>query len=287
MHFSIALGRIIVSHRAGGSVLTHQELEVWSREIVAAVLKQQRIEDSKIELKADWPEADRAASQLAGHANAARGMPILWLIGVDEKAKRISNADPVELANWSKSIAQFFDGDAPRMVLDANIRIDSDTVVALYFETHQGALFVVKNPRGGYPQFVVPWREGTSKRAARRDELLRILVPIRRLSALTDELNFNLAVANTTKTIASMGTLFREDEFHQTLKDGVLSTLPDEKRQSIINAYLSISRANHLVTTALASSNWNVRHYQLNDAWQAVRDCRQLIQKACEALMPL
>src|SRR5262249_51526875 len=155
----------------------------------------------------------------------------------------LTNADPVELANWSKSIERFFDGCAPRMVLDANVRIGSGTVVALYFETHQGAPFVVENTKGSYPEFVVPWREGTSKRAARRDDLLRILVPIRRLSALIDELNFNLAITKATRTLASLGTLFREDEFHQALRNGVLSTLPEELSKSITNAYLSMKRA--------------------------------------------
>ena len=153
-------------------------------------------------------------------------------------------------------------------------------MVALYFETHQGAPFVVKGTKGSYPEFVVPWREGTALRAARRDELLRILVPIRRLSALIDELNFNLAIAQATSTIASLGTLFREDEFHQAIRDGVLSTLPDELSQAITAAYFSMKRANHLVTVALASSMYNLRQQQLNEAWSAVRNCRQLIDTA-------
>ena len=99
--------------------MTHQELELWTQEIVPAVLKNQRIEDSKIELKSSWPEPSKAAHVLAAHANAARGAAILWLIGVDEKGQRLTNPNPAELANWSASVERFFDGDAPRMVLDA------------------------------------------------------------------------------------------------------------------------------------------------------------------------
>jgi len=260
--------------------LTHQELELWTLEIIGAVVKNQPIEDSKIELKSSWPEPSNASHWLAAHANAARGTHILWLIGIDEKAQRFTNADPVELANWSKSVERFFDGYAPRLVLHANVRSGTDTVVALYFETHQGAPFVVKNPEGGYPEFVVPWREGTGKRAARREDLLRILVPIRRLSALIDELNFNLEVAQAAKTIDHLGALFREDEFHQALRDGALLTLPLEVRKSITEAYVSMSRANSLVSAALAVPSQHQQPIQFRNAHSAVAECLRLIQNA-------
>lgn len=140
--------------------MTPQEVEVWTREIIEALMANQRIEDSRVELKSSWPEPRKAADRLAAHANAARGTPILWLIGVDEKTCKLSNVDPVELANWCRSVEAFFDGFAPRLIIDANVRIGSATVVALYFETEQGAPFVVEYTRGSYPQFVVPWREG-------------------------------------------------------------------------------------------------------------------------------
>ena len=75
----------------------------------------------------------------------------------------------------------------------------------------RGAPFVVKGTKGSYPEFVVPWREGTALRAARRDDLLKILVPIRRFSALMDELEYNLALVQATPLIESLGTAFREE----------------------------------------------------------------------------
>ena len=181
--------------------MTHQELELWAREITAAVLDKKRIEDSRIELKSGWPEPGKAAHHLAAHANAARGTPILWLIGVDEKAPRLTNPNPVELANWFQSVGRFFDGDGPRLVLDTNVRLDDHSAVVLYFETHQGSPFVVKNPQGGYPEFTVPWREGTRKRAARREDLLTILVPIRRFTNRANQIVLaavnSLAIATT------------------------------------------------------------------------------------------
>jgi hypothetical protein len=268
--------------------LTHQEVEFWTREIVEAVLANQRIEDSKIELKSSWPEPRKAADRLAAHANAARGTPILWLIGVDEKNRRLTNVDPVELANWCTSVEAFFDGFAPRLVIDANVRIGNDTVVALYFETEQGAPFVVECTRGSYPQFVVPWREGTALRAATRADLLRILVPIRRLSGLIDELEVNLAIVQGTPTIDSMGTLFREEEFQRALQGGALSALPIDERQLVTRAYLRMNRANQLVTGAINSSALpNTAGRPLDRAWRAVRDCQQLIEAARAGLTPL
>lgn len=264
--------------------MTHQEVEVWAREIVEAVLANQRIEDSRVELKSKWLEPRKAADRLAAHANAARGTSILWLVGVDEKGSKLVNVDPVELANWLRSVESFFDGFAPRLAIDVNVRIDGDTVVALYFETHQGAPFVVIGTKGSYPEFIVPWREGTALRAARRDDLLRILVPIRRLSALMNELNFNSDVVQATPLIASLGTLFRDDEFHQALKDGAFPTFPGDVYKEVTKAYISMKRANNLVTAALTVPSQHQQPKQLDEAWKAVRSCAELIEKAREAL---
>jgi hypothetical protein len=267
--------------------LTHQELEIWVREILEAVLVNQRIEDSRVELKSSWLDARKAADRLAAHANAARGTSILWLIGVDEEKCKLVDADPVELSNWLQSVESFFDGFAPRLLIDANFRIEGNSVVALYFETHQGAPFVVKGTDGSYPEFVVPWREGTRLRAARRDDLLRILVPIRRFEALIDELKFNLEVAQTAKTIGHLGALFREDEFHRALSDDALSSLRGALRKSVTDAYVSINRANHVVKALLAVPSQHRQPSQLREAHGAVQDCGLLIEYALASLSHL
>jgi hypothetical protein len=258
---------------------------MWTREIVEAVLANQRIEDSRVELKSSWPEPRKAADRLAAHANAARGTDILWLIGVDERNCSLTSADPVELANWLKSVESFFDGFAPRLPIDANVRISGNTVVALYFETHQGAPYVVMGTKGSYPEFVVPWREGTAIRAARRDDLLRILVPIRGFSALIDELNYNLEVVQKTPLISDLGGLFREEAFNSVMNDGTLSVLSKDDRPLVTGAYHEMKRSNHLVSAAI---NDNVVRFQtgdiLNRAWQSVKACRQPIQAALNIL---
>ncbi len=144
---------------------------------------------------------------------------------------------------------------------------------------------MVKNATGGYPQLVVPWREGARKRAANRYELLRILVPIRRLAALIDELDYNLAVVGFTPRIESVGYLFRKDEFDKVMADGTLSTLNDESRKVVITAYLEMNRANQLVSGTVNSLALPTTVGRpLDRAWRAVRDCKGHIEAAREAL---
>ena len=65
-----------------------------------------------------------------------------------------------------------------------HLRDTLPTVVALYFETEKYAPFVVTNPQGGYPEFSMPWRDGTRLRAARREDLLRVLLPTIKLPSI-------------------------------------------------------------------------------------------------------
>lgn len=61
------------------------EIERWALEIARRVENQQPVEDSRVELKRAWPtNYANAARRIAGHANAARGEAVLWLIGIDE-----------------------------------------------------------------------------------------------------------------------------------------------------------------------------------------------------------
>lgn len=155
------------------------QIEARVLEIIDRVNSRNPIEDFRVELKSEWPEPHKAARQLAGHANAARGEPILWLIGVDED-KGVIGATHEELANWFVSIQAEFDGVAPSMI-DLNIPINDRVVVALYFETER-APYVIKNPsfgtdNGGSISHETPWREGTSTRSARRSDLIKMLIP--------------------------------------------------------------------------------------------------------------
>jgi len=177
--------------------MKHSEIEYWALKVIDRVKERQPREDSKVELKTTWIGEEEAARRIAGHANAARGEPILWLVGIDEE-KGVIGAEHKELANWWEKVKSKFDGDAPSLT-DVNIRVDDRTVVALLLETDR-APFVVKNPSFGKTNGVVisrevPWREGTSTRTATRSDLLRLLVPVAhspRVEVLGGELNCSL-----------------------------------------------------------------------------------------------
>jgi hypothetical protein len=264
-----------------------QELELWTREIVNNVLANKPAEDSRVELKAEWPEPEKAANRLAAHANAARGSFILWIIGVDEKNHSLTNVDHRELETWYKSVERWFDGFAPRLLIDVNVRVDSSTVVALYFDTQREAPYVVTSSKGGYPDFIVPWREGTRLRAARRGELLSILIPIRRFSALIDELEFNIAIAKSANMddIKSWGCPFREEEFHRAMRDGAIGTLPTDVKKLIQQCYFVTGKVNQRALGALSSFEGGpAEHNRHNEVRKLFIDSLSSIEAAYNAL---
>lgn len=159
------------------------EIEDWTLSVIRQVESGQPNEDYRVELKAQWPGAQKAARRIAGHANAAHGEPILWLIGVDER-KGVVGVNNEELADWSAQVRAEFDGLAPQILRDLNVPVKGETVVALLFDTDR-APYLVKNPaynqpNGGPVQLEVPWREARSTRSASRSDLLRILSPIQK-----------------------------------------------------------------------------------------------------------
>jgi hypothetical protein len=166
-------------------VMQPPELEAWVLSIADRVARKQPVEDSRVELKSAWPtDAVRAARRLAGHCNAARGEPALWVVGIDE-TDGVVGASHNDLAAWWPAVRKHFEALAPELVQDINIPVDDKTVVALLFNTNR-APFVVANPfygqpGGGHVAAEVPWRDGTSIRSARREDLLRLLVPIQHL----------------------------------------------------------------------------------------------------------
>ncbi len=159
------------------------ELELRVLELIEAAAQGRPTEDALVELKSAWPsDLHKMARRLAGHANAAGGSPILWLIGVDEKTGATLGAERKDAAEWYPQLEKQFDGEAPRL-FDMAVHSNDKTVVALSFETSR-APYVVKTSaaKAGETHITheVPWREGTRVRTARREDLLRILVPAAR-----------------------------------------------------------------------------------------------------------
>jgi len=158
-------------------------IESWAIGVLDRLSNSDPIEDRRVELKASWPDPVRAARRLAGHANAAHGDSILWLIGADENSGAIG-ASNNELADWFAQVSKQFDGLVPGLD-DLCVPYNGQTVVALCFSTDR-APFVVRNPafgqaKSGPVQLEVPWREGTAVRSATRQDLVRLLTPLEEL----------------------------------------------------------------------------------------------------------
>jgi len=147
------------------------QIENWALQIIERVEAKQPIEDSRVELKSKWIDSQKGARRLAGHANAARGEPILWLIGVDED-EGVTGVEKEELSVWMNKVQTVFEGTSPSLQ-DIAISHNGKTVLALLFETDR-APFVIKvsefGKMKGLPSHEVPWREGTEIRTARRSD---------------------------------------------------------------------------------------------------------------------
>jgi hypothetical protein len=160
-----------------GNLTTAPQIEYTVQRIAQEVEQGRPVEDSRVELKASWINPAEAAARLAGHANAANGELILWIIGLDEK-KGVVGVDAEELSTWhAQVLAQFEEGVAPVLVRHVAVRIEDKTVVALCFETDR-VPFMVKNSRSEFPKFWTPWRKAADTRPASRRDLLQMLVPL-------------------------------------------------------------------------------------------------------------
>ena len=93
-------------------------------------------------------------------------------------------------------------------------------------------------------------------RAATRVDLLHILIPIRRLSSLIDEKEFNIVVAEAPKKGESLvwGCLFRTDESNRAMQEGSVASLPADNKQLVYEAYVVMGRTNQIVTGILSTS---------------------------------
>lgn len=169
--------------------MRNSELESWVLRISDKVADGQPVEDSCVELKAEWPsDHAKTARLLAGHWNAARGEPVLLIIGLDEK-RGIVGASNRELSDWMAQINSHIQGVEPDLLRSINIERDGKTLVALLFDTNR-APYVVKNPEYGKPgggrvELEVPWRSANATRSARREDLIRLLVPVAQIPEVT------------------------------------------------------------------------------------------------------
>ncbi|MEV0334500.1 hypothetical protein [Nocardia sp. NPDC050717] len=162
------------------------QLEIRVNELVNHVVAGGKIEDDHVEAKREWPKEDKAG-QLGGMANKAGGQPILWIVGLCEGSHRVVDLGDTDPASWWQGMRGGFAFDVAPALSHFGFMTQHGWVVALLFETDQ-APYLVKlpkvpkdpnNPAVGFrwATNAVPWREGTSVRAATRAELLSILAP--------------------------------------------------------------------------------------------------------------
>lgn len=158
------------------------EVETWVQQLADHVRAGHPNEDDRVELKREWPkDHQRAARRLAGHANAAGGAPILWIIGLDATEGAVG-ADFEEVANWWPAVrSRFNDGVEPAMLSHVNVPVEDRVLVGLLFETERAPYVLTLSPPNGSSQLEVPFRTATATSSARRQDLLRMLAPTRTL----------------------------------------------------------------------------------------------------------
>jgi hypothetical protein len=154
--------------------LRRMQIEARAVQAVEAVLAGGRVEDDLIECKADWPDESKVR-QLAAHANAARGEPIIWLIGVDEKNHQVTKPRDIDPADWWAVMSKRFDEVFPEL-LHTTVHVDEGkTVVALAFTTDQAPYVITTGTQEGRAEREVPIRVATGTRSAHRHDLIRML----------------------------------------------------------------------------------------------------------------
>jgi hypothetical protein len=153
-----------------------QRLESRVLAIADAVLAGRPVEDDRVELKTVWPPAGhKTARQIAGHANASGGEPILWIIGLNEGGRAFGDVSDTEPADWWAATGRWFDDVSPELhTLVVAVR-PGKHVMALQFSSER-APYLVATKDGGQVQREVPWRTGNSTRTAHRHEILRSVV---------------------------------------------------------------------------------------------------------------
>ncbi|WP_147471529.1 AlbA family DNA-binding domain-containing protein [Nocardia stercoris] len=133
-----------------------------------------KVEDDYVEAKAMWLPPDKVARKIAAMANAARGEPVIWIVGLDEERHRVVQVDETDPADWWAAVQRGFAHEVSPDLITINVATDHGRVVCLYFETDR-APYLVKTGSTGTATTEIPWRSGTRTRTATRSELLSLL----------------------------------------------------------------------------------------------------------------
>lgn len=153
------------------------DLEALVVDTVERVVSGGVVEDDHVELKREWPKPDASARQLCGFANGARGRPIVYVIGVDEKAGSVVQPPAQDPASWWDQMKSHFDEDVwPQLLHQVSVPVgDGKSVMALAFATDRAPYLIVS--KDGSKRREIPMRDATGTISAARHDVLRMLAP--------------------------------------------------------------------------------------------------------------
>jgi len=144
--------------------------------IIEMVKNNRPVEDDYVEIKRHVHDPFKIAQRIGGHANAARGEEILWIIGLDEHTGEIYDTNLGELTVFIAAINKYFDDITPKINI-LNIVYEGKSVIALNIETNRSPYVVKIQPEDKYlPEFYLPWRQGTGHRAAKREDMFKVFL---------------------------------------------------------------------------------------------------------------
>lgn len=215
------------------------DLEAFALRELDRVVKGQRVEDSTVELKREWPtDHFKAARRIAGHCNAAPDSAVVWIFGRGEDGSASDQPTP-ETHEWIAQVGKYFDGVAPRLLTDARFLHKDSPATALLLDTRQRP-YVVRvpchKPNAGTARLEVPWREGTAIRSARREDLVRMLLPaarIPRFELIEGQLSFGLWSTSPENNVYCNGEL----RLYILADDRVQTILPIHRMKAWIRAH--------------------------------------------------
>lgn len=183
------------AQRCVGTVKAMRALDLETRVISAVerIRAGEQVENDLIECKRDWPTEDKAR-QLAGSLNRANGDPVIYIVGVDDRTGDVHPLSNTDVLDWWSQMETRFDQLPPEMVRQISVPVGNrgEHVVAIAFASDR-APYLVKTG-SAKPSLEIPIREGTGTRTARRDELLRLLIPaatVPNAMILTADLNID------------------------------------------------------------------------------------------------
>lgn len=156
--------------------MTPLEFESLAREAIAQAGRDELGEDSRVELKADWSDPAKLAPKLAAQANAARGVPVLLLIGINDDGQ-IVGAPRQELADWLPQLERRFDEVAPRHIWDQRLQLDAGLVHVIAFDTTTPPYVARPADPSRAQEWLIQVRRGTRTVDAGRADLLRLVLP--------------------------------------------------------------------------------------------------------------